>query len=509
MSSLIGMVGLYSTTISEDPYWTTSAEEFAKVAEQAAIEAKGDAASANSAASIATQAAQTATEKAQQAQDNANRIADGLSKVDQAVIDADLSAAQAAASALEAKDQADLITGWADKSKEWAISDTEVEAGKYSSKKYSENSATSAATSSAQATIATTKASEASVSATTATSQASLSTAQAILAKDWATKMGTSVDGTEFSAKYYADKAKTSVAGVQTFNGRNGQVVPQTGDYTYAQVTGAASSGANSDITSLSGLTTPLSISQGGTGGKTPAEGSEKLGAMHCQYGISTYYGSGDLHTGIGFYSEGNSPSPGGNGSPFQYAEIMTIAEGGGGPGSVGNLSQIAFATADKTAPRYRQRIANPWEITNWREFLVKDLNTTVDVNGFVKIASPIVKLKPDGSSEVNDQAQGVTTERLAVGVYKISGVLGFNSDPSWGGNGGGFSIPQNSNGLPLLWVDYKVDEVGDITLKTYHRVHSGVPSFASNEIEGVIDGEPVDIPEGRWVDLRVEMPSE
>lgn len=245
------MSGLYQVTISEDPYWTTSAEEFAKVAEQAAIEAKGDAASANSAASIATQAAQTATENAQSAQDNADRILDGLGKVDQAVIEADLSAAQSVQSAEVAKEQVGLATNQANKAKEWASSDIEVESGLYSSKKYSENSAASADTSSAQATVATTKASEASTSATTATTQASLSTAQAILAKDWATKMGTSVDGTEFSAKYYADKAKTSIAGVQEFNGRAGAVVPTAGDYTYAQVTGAAKSGINDDITSM------------------------------------------------------------------------------------------------------------------------------------------------------------------------------------------------------------------------------------------------------------------
>lgn len=247
-----------------------------------------------------------------------------------------------------------------------------------------------------------------------------------------------------------------------------------------------------------------LPVISGGTGGKTSAEGSENLGAMHYQYGSSVYYGGSDLPTGIGFYSGDTSPFPGGNGAPFTYAEIMTIAEGGRG----GNWSQIGFSTITYEAPRYRQRTSDPSLITNWRDFLVRDLNTTVDPNGFVKIASPIVKLKSDGSSEVNDQAQGVTTERLDVGVYKISGTLGFNSDASWGGIGGGFSIPQNSNGLPLLWVDYEVDEEGDITLKTYHRTHEGVPSFASNVIEGVADGEPIDIPVGRWVDLRVEMPS-
>lgn len=44
-----------------------------------------------------------------------------------------------------------------------------------------------------------------------------------------------------------------------------------------AEIT-AASSGANSDITSLSGLTTALSIAQGGTGGTTPAAARTGLG---------------------------------------------------------------------------------------------------------------------------------------------------------------------------------------------------------------------------------------
>lgn len=250
-----------------------------------------------------------------------------------------------------------------------------------------------------------------------------------------------------------------------------------------------------------------LPVISGGTGATTAEQACLNLRALKYDYPTTTDYSIPGIPTGIGFYRNDSTPSPfpGGNGAPFGYAEIMTIAEEGGGSG---NWSQIAFATGLTAAPRYRQRFSSPAQITNWRDFLVRDLNTTVDPNGFVKIASPIVKLKSDGSSEVNDQAQGVTTERLDVGVYKISGTLGFNSDASWGGIGGGFSIPQNSNGLPLLWVDYEVDEEGDITLKTYHRTHEGVPSFASNVVEDVADGEPIDIPVGRWVDLRVEMPS-
>ncbi|EPK7314432.1 phage tail protein [Citrobacter freundii] len=143
--------------------------------------------------------------------------------------------------------------------------------------------------------------------------------------------------------------------------------------------------------------------------------------------------------------------------------------------------------------------------------------NTTIDSNGNLKPASPVIKLKGDGTAELNEEAEGVMTERIDTGIYKISGVLGFHSEPIWGGVDGGFVIPANTNGLPLLWVGYEIDPDGSITLKTYHRTHHSAPEFARNLIgiknedgsftETVQDGEPVDIPAGRWVDLRVEMP--
>lgn len=246
-----------------------------------------------------------------------------------------------------------------------------------------------------------------------------------------------------------------------------------------------------------------LPVISGGTGGLT-VESAQKNLQIFGSNNTELSLGQPNLRPGV--YYVGDSTDVGGSGKPFNYAQILTISEQ---DGAVGNWTQIAFSILGNSAPKIRRRNANPALLSNWYDFLVKDLNATVDVNGFYKQASPIIKLKGDGSFETNEEAVGATVERLNVGVYKISGVLGFNSDPSWGGTSGGFSIPQNSNGLPLLWVDYEVDEVGDITLKTYHRVHSGAPLFASNEIEGIVDGEPVDIPEGRWVDLRVEMPAE
>lgn len=134
--------------------------------------------------------------------------------------------------------------------------------------------------------------------------------------------------------------------------------------------------------------------------------------------------------------------------------------------------------------------------------------NTTVDANGFIKKASPIVKLFGDGQCELNDQSQGVTTERVSEGVYRISGTLGFNADAEWGGVDGGIEIPIDRNKLPLVWVDYEVDETGDLLIKTFHRVNSTAPKFAQNVKVGYKEGQPIDIPAGRWIDLRVEMPA-
>ncbi|WP_260524187.1 prophage tail fiber N-terminal domain-containing protein [Serratia sp. PL7] len=162
--------------------------------------------------------------------------------------------------------------------------------------------------------------------------------------------------------------------------------------------------------------------------------------------------------------------------------------------GSTGfDLATRVRATAGAWSPVW----AKIWHTTN----------TTVDANGFIKKASPIVKLFGDGQCELNDESQGVTTERVSEGVYRISGTLGFNADAEWGGVDGGIEIPTDRNKLPLVWVDYEVDETGDLLIKTFHRVNATAPKFAQNVKVGYKEGQPIDIPAGRWIDLRVEMP--
>ncbi|WP_435653217.1 hypothetical protein, partial [Proteus mirabilis] len=135
--------------------------------------------------------------------------------------------------------------------------------------------------------------------------------------------------------------------------------------------------------------------------------------------------------------------------------------------------------------------------------------NTTTDPQGFIKKASPIIDINPDGTFTTNDESEGAAVTRVAQGEYLIEGVLGFNSDAGWGGVGGGIEIPLDVNKQPLIWVDSKVMEDGSILVKTYHRTHPNAPKFARNDIDGYKDGDPIDIPDGRFISVRVQMPEQ
>lgn len=67
------------------------------------------------------------------------------------------------------------------------------------------------------------------------------------------------------------------------------------------------------------------------------------------------------------------------------------------------------------------------------------------------------------------------------------------------GGVDGGIEIPLDINKQPLIWVDSEVNEDGSILVKTYHRTHPNAPEFARNDIDGFNDGDPIDIPDGRF----------
>ena len=138
-------------------------------------------------------------------------------------------------------------------------------------------------------------------------------------------------------------------------------------------------------------------------------------------------------------------------------------------------------------------------------------VNTTVDGNGFIKRASPIARLSSapekmaddyltgftlSGCVAVNGEAAGVSAERVSVGVYKITGALGFAKE------GWSIEVPQDVNGNRLCFVDTETAEDGSIIVKVSKRRFD-------IDTAAIVAGETMDIPEGRWIDLRLEMPME
>ena len=120
--------------------------------------------------------------------------------------------------------------------------------------------------------------------------------------------------------------------------------------------------------------------------------------------------------------------------------------------------------------------------------------NTTVDPNGFIKNASPIISLYAD-KIELNDEAaqQDITFEKLGVGDYLVKGSTGFAQE------GWYIEMPKDANGNVLVAVVYKQLANNDISVKTY--------DYMLNKKGRIVPDleTPLDIPETRWVDLRLQ----
>lgn len=120
--------------------------------------------------------------------------------------------------------------------------------------------------------------------------------------------------------------------------------------------------------------------------------------------------------------------------------------------------------------------------------------NTTVDSNGLLKAASPIVRLFAD-KIEMNDEAaqQDITFEKLGVGDYLVKGSTGFAQE------GWYVETPKDANGNVLVAVVYEQLENNDISVKTYDYM-------LNKKGRIVADLEtPLDIPATRWIDLRLQ----
>ncbi|PHM51002.1 phage tail fiber protein [Xenorhabdus sp. KK7.4] len=129
--------------------------------------------------------------------------------------------------------------------------------------------------------------------------------------------------------------------------------------------------------------------------------------------------------------------------------------------------------------------------------------NVIIDSSGYYKKSSPIILIYSTGEFTTNNESTGAITERVSEGIYLIKGISGLNTD----GILDNIEIPLCQNKLPLIWINHEVLSDGSIKLMTYHREHSDAPAFARNIREGYSDGDLIDIPDGRFVSVRVQMP--
>ncbi|HAV3698625.1 TPA: phage tail protein [Acinetobacter baumannii] len=125
---------------------------------------------------------------------------------------------------------------------------------------------------------------------------------------------------------------------------------------------------------------------------------------------------------------------------------------------------------------------------------LKTSFNTSVDANGFLKSASPVVKLFND-HIELNSDAekQPIEFKKVDVGDYLLKGSLGFAQE------GWYIEVPKDANGNTVVAVEYSTLENGDLSIKTYKRKFDVEKAAIVADLEN-----PLDIPEGRWIDIRL-----
>lgn len=187
-----------------------------------------------------------------------------------------------------------------------------------------------------------------------------------------------------------------------------------------------------------------------------------------------------------GFYNIGIVNSADTSGQPPNFAGVSIVWNSN-------PHAQVQFGANVVDAPIFGFR---RWMGNNWGTFykLYGTHNTTIDSNGFLKGASPVVQLFAN-KIELNDEAkqQTITFEKLGVGDYLVKGSSGFAQE------GWYIETPKDANGNLLVAVVYEQLENGDISVKTYDYM-------LNNKGRIVADTEtPLDIPESRWIDLRLQ----
>ena len=219
-----------------------------------------------------------------------------------------------------------------------------------------------------------------------------------------------------------------------------------------------------------------------------------EVGAFGLGKSLATVTANINLSTSnlpAGFYSGMNwadAPFPN-NANTWGYLIQQNLASVGAG----GYELQILADTGGSIW----QRVKVAGTAQSWLKFWTSK-NTTVDSNGFIKAASPIIKLFAD-KIESNEEAseQNPVFEKIDVGHYLVKDTDGFAQEGWW------IEVPTDSNGNRICAIEYQTLENGDLEIKTFKKKLNDEGDIVAN-----LDA-PIDIPnnangEPRWIDVRL-----
>lgn len=171
--------------------------------------------------------------------------------------------------------------------------------------------------------------------------------------------------------------------------------------------------------------------------------------------------------------------------------------------------TQVVFPHSSATGVKYRGVFHPSGAYSQW--ITIRDTsNTVIDANGYIKAASPVMRLHDSAVDElehidsgewssagcalVNAEAHRASAERISDGHYRVTGCHGFAR------SGWYIETPTDANGNKLLHVRYVQNEDGSIDIFT------STPDYSTGMCTA---GAPAVIPVGRWIDLRLCMAAE